>query len=815
MPAALKATRVPVPFPVKGIDQSQPRHLQEPLTCVDGLNVRSFPPFSDRLGGGKRPGTRRAWNAQFTSDGDNHRVLGMSSLITAIGASGTTGSLTLDLMLPDTTVSQDAGWETTPGGDIFEVIDDVVPDNEAGFVGCLPVGATKVFRCGLTTPTIVPAADDQALCKCTVLVARPGINFAEATDDGEAAAAASHAAGAPGSNEGGLTIGTPVSPGQSTFYFSIDLMVDADVIVALEAQAVYGDDGTWTTLTWQLTNDQIADLTAAIADWSTVDVRVRVAGDSRDPFNLNRVAVTSFQIVLSVSTGGGGDPEPVNFRGDILVLNRNQCRVAILPSDLGTDTLPTEEVSNAATTNMTKDEPIAAPAFGKWYVVDGEKSLIITPSATSSGVGSEPDVDDWATTVGTDGAGTLPANCRLTCVYRGRVVLARQEGTEPNASIWYMSRVLDPLDWDFAADDDDRPAETAAIAGSNQFVGQPADAITALIPFGDDYLIFGCAKSMWMMEGDPGQGGRVVNLTQQTGVLGARAWCFDESGTLWFVGSSGLYRYSKADGLVNVSGRRLYRVLDRLNAQHTYIQLAYNAFRKEVMVFMTPRNPPSVANAAQYSYTVVQDGYGTHVSYDVVNDAFFLDSLEWASMGPWSVLEIHGEADDDRTYLIGGNDGYIRRPFEGGWIGGFARWGTADDMKRSGSPSAGATGAFLPINSVVRTAAIEAPAGGRELMATEIDADGTDNNLPLALPLGALRWWLVTDDSPTKVTGKSVALAEATGTWFGPGDYGYQESTCVRACGGAHQVVLAQYTNTHSWAIGRMTLTVRPAGRRR
>ena len=85
---------VEIPFPVKGIDQSQPRGKQDPLTCVEALNVRGFPPLSDRIGGGKREGTRRAFSDQMTGTGGN-RLLGLSAFASAALAVDVPGSSSL------------------------------------------------------------------------------------------------------------------------------------------------------------------------------------------------------------------------------------------------------------------------------------------------------------------------------------------------------------------------------------------------------------------------------------------------------------------------------------------------------------------------------------------------------------------------------------------------------------------------------------------------------------------------------------------------------------------------------------------------
>lgn len=779
-----------VPFPINGIDQSMPRSKQANLTATEILNCCGFPPFSDREGGGKTEGSRRAWNQQFTSAVGNNRVLGMSSLVVATGAASATPDGT-DRLYPfaeDTPIPLSPQcWfidGDTPESTLYGSLSETPADYDTTFVRCVPSNNpvtpnTCELTVSLTAPVTVPSNTASVVFTFVFKSAAP-----------------------PGHVDGPET--------SCASDIDVDLLVSGVVVVDFVEVDAQGSNGAWITVNRTLAPEQIAAITAADPAWTHLQARIRCHTFGiclLEQFDISQVEVT-------INDGTTGPNNPTGFTGKILVMNRGRCRVGILPTDMGTETLPDEEVSDPADTAMVQDSPSISAFLGKWYCVDGVASKIITPSETTTGTGSEPTVTDWVAT----GGGEFPDNCRLTCVYSGRIVLARQEGPTPNASIWYMSRVLDPLDWAFALDTAERPAETAAVAGTNEYLGQPDDGIVALIPSGDDYLIFGGSKTMWIMEGDPGRGGSVVNLSRQTGIIGPRAWCFDETGALWFLGSSGLYRYTRGGGLQNVSGRKVYRLLDRINGDLTFIQLGYNAFRKEIMIFLTPQNAPSTATAQRYSYTVFQDNYATHLRYDTVRGAFFFRTFPWDPMGPWSVLEIQGSADDDRTYLLGGLDGFVRRPFEGGYIAGAQRYGTADDMARTGTaPTAAGTpsGKNFPITSSFRSAPIEWPGGVYEIRAMEIQATGTDNNLPLGLPLGSVRWRVMDDDSPSKVTEKDVDLSAVNGTWFDDG-YGFQSPVGMSVSNGALQVVVSQpNNNTQSWALDRITLFVKKAGRRR
>lgn len=386
----------------------------------------------------------------------------------------------------------------------------------------------------------------------------------------------------------------------------------------------------------------------------------------------------------------------------------------------------------------------------KFYAVDGSRSIIVDPTLLTS--------TSWVAT-----AGTLPAGCRIGCLYRGRGVLARQDASD---SAWFMSRVFDLLDWDYGSA---VSPSTVAVAGTNADVGQPGDTITALIPFSDDYLIFGCSSSIWMLEGDPGYGGALQPVSYQTGVLGPRAWCFDEHGNLYFMGSNGLYRMLRGSRDPElVSGRRLATLLDRVNTSTTLVQCVYDSFKGEVQIFLTPATGASA---------------GTHVIYSVREDAFWPDQYP-TRFGPFSAAQITGSADEDRRFIIGGDDGYIRRP--------------KDTVYSDDGDAPSCRLRFAPLSL----------AGGEiESLLTEFRAVGQTSS-------GAVTYYWLSADSAADMALVQVGSASASGALFG-GAAGYQAPVRLRIRGGAHALVLAQNSASLTFALEKVSAMLAPAGRRR
>lgn len=760
---------VELAFPVGGIDQSQPRSKQNPLTCTDALNVVGFPPLSDRDGGGKREGSRRAFSDQMTNAGASTRVLGLNAVA---GAVANATQAATDALFTIHSFSDKAGYPFPTGSwlpvggptTVYQCIDED-PFNTTDYVEAHPAvsGSFGVseFRVGLESGGGGPASG--TLPTVTILYRITGISggSGDSFDSG-------------GAGDAGAVV--PLVPNALSLIVSVYYNVGGGDIFVRDYEASSSSGGDWLMESFQLTQDEV-DLIDAAGAWTgnnkiVLAVTAEAAGLSAAAF----FDVSTLNMILQ----DAGGPPPPNYvtPGKVLALQDSQCYVGDLTAD---------SLAGPAVTTLANAYPQIDFWNGLWYCVDGEHSQYIDAT---------PTVTTWTAST----AGTIPPGCKLITFYRDRAVLANQASVSSGDTYWFMSAIGDPYDWAYGADDI-RPAEDSAVAGTNHFLGKPSDSITALIPWNDDRLIFGGASSIWKLEGDPGYGGVLMNHSQETGVLGPRAWCFDEHNNLWFMGASGLYMNAPDGQPVSVSGRKLYRFLDRLDGKAVQVQLAYNAFKKHIDIFLTP--------VAAFTSAL-------HIRYDIEAKAFWFLQYASAAMGPYSVCQLSGPADDDRQYLIGGNDGYARRPFDGGKLDadgnigptGTVRWGTADDMLRVGTGG-------IAIESSVRFAPIEYPLGDLEMTAMELIAYGTDNNLPLALPFGPVQWLWLTGDSCGSVASGSLTDAVRNGQWFGPGNVGQQLPVGLRESAGAHQLVVRQHSSSQSWALDRIVCKFQPGARRR
>lgn len=374
----------------------------------------------------------------------------------------------------------------------------------------------------------------------------------------------------------------------------------------------------------------------------------------------------------------------------------------------------------------------------KFYAVDGNDEIIIDPATNIS--------SDWASAV-TDGV--LPAGVRLCAFFRGSAYLA---ATDSDPSIWYKSRTLDPLDWDYGAD----PQVSSAVAGNNGEVGQPGDAITALIPYSDDYLVFGMARSLGVLEGDPGYGGQFQIASNEAGIVGPRAFTFDDRGNLYFVGAGGLYRMFKGTFAPEPVGpRKLRRVLEEIDINSHLIQLAYRPSDRTVRIHITPTDAETV---------------GLHIVYDTRTDGFFFDQYP-LDFGPWAIEQINGTLDIDRNIVTGCNDGYVRRP---------------DDDATSDDGTA--------IASHVEILVPEAELGRAETICQELQ-------FVLGEGGGTITWRWFSGNSPEEVRLMTVGQEMTSGTITGTG---FTTPAGLRATGAAHKLRLEASSSTERWSIERV-----------
>jgi hypothetical protein len=239
-------------------------------------------------------------------------------------------------------------------------------------------------------------------------------------------------------------------------------------------------------------------------------------------------------------------------------------------------------------------------------------------------------------------AGTAPTGCKAIAKFRGRLVVANQ-ASDPHQ--WFMSRVGDPLDWDYSVEDD----TSAAISGTLAEAFKMGEAITAIVPATDLCLFFGCTNSLWMMKGDPGYGGQIDNLSDRVGIIDHGAWCKTPEGVMVFMSHDGLYMsYAGCDDKARPQSLSRERIPDELLAIDTSTTLCileYDTFSRGVHIYLSPKTGSTAAS---------------HWYFDWENKGFWKVEIPGVQQ-PQSIRAGRGVSSSQSCVYLGGIDGHIRK----------------------------------------------------------------------------------------------------------------------------------------------------------
>jgi len=342
------------------------------------------------------------------------------------------------------------------------------------------------------------------------------------------------------------------------------------------------------------------------------------------------------------------------------------------------DFINTKLTVTALTTAPTKGSIVTQATSGATMIVDfvntaktmiygytTSGTFVTTAGYTLSGGGMDPEtrvpsaVAEASTTplwydytVYPGGAsGSLPAKAYLGCTYRGSIYLS---GNPNSPNQWYKSRNGNPWDYLYAANDGGSPVA----GGENANVpGEVGDIIRALIPRGREYLIFGCATTMWVMYGDPAEGGSLSAIDETTGIFGARSWCFDEDDNLYFWGAGGVYKISKSNTTAELLTEiNLPNLVDdeAVNPTTHRITMGYDRKRHGIVTCIT-----LLADGTNSNYFISLSPV-TFGDSEVQRYAFFPESYP-EECGVYSTHFYAANDPDYRDLLVGCKDGYIRK----------------------------------------------------------------------------------------------------------------------------------------------------------
>lgn len=290
---------------------------------------------------------------------------------------------------------------------------------------------------------------------------------------------------------------------------------------------------------------------------------------------------------------------------------------------------------------------LAEDRLQKLYIADWD------PDAAISAAARAPKIFDpvagtltlWSAAI-TDG--TLPTGCPVIALYRDRLFLA---GAYADPHQWFASRQGDPTDFDYAETD-----SGAAISGSNTDAGRIGEPITALCPHSSNCMIMGGHTSLWLMQGDPGAGGRIVNLSRTIGILDKRAWCHapanaDGSGPqlLVFMSADGVYVVpAGCEGEMapqKLSRLKLPEELLALDRTTKTVMMAYDTRDQGIHLFVTDNS----------------GGTAQHWWIDWANKSFWQVTYGSTDFDPFAIHARRNSTSTDSLVMLGCRDGFIRR----------------------------------------------------------------------------------------------------------------------------------------------------------
>lgn len=222
------------------------------------------------------------------------------------------------------------------------------------------------------------------------------------------------------------------------------------------------------------------------------------------------------------------------------------------------------------------------------YFVDGTSGGCKKVDLTAS----TPSAASW-----TASAGTFPHVSSdyptLIARFGARIALGGIAGAPNN---WFLSVVGSATDFTAAATTSELYKSINGDSSALGF-GQLGERITALIPFGEMGLLFGCERSIGLLTGDPSidDTARIIMLSRSVGVPGPNAYTFGEEKDLWLAGTNGIYRITPADfrpDSVNrgtsVTAGRLDRYFQRVPWGSYAPCLMWDFERHGLWVFITP-----------------------------------------------------------------------------------------------------------------------------------------------------------------------------------------------------------------------------------
>ena len=276
---------------------------------------------------------------------------------------------------------------------------------------------------------------------------------------------------------------------------------------------------------------------------------------------------------------------------------------------------------------------------GGYTLSGGGMDAGLVPSAVAE-ASTTPHHYDWTAYAGDSTFyGSIVAQATMLKRYRNRLCLS---GNTQDPHQWYQARQDDPYDFLYADEDAQSP-----VAGQDADAGKIGDIVTAQIPYGDDYFIYGTVGSLWVLRGDAASQGSLDELDNTVGVIDKDAWCKDNQKNLYVLDINGLYRIpyplGRAEALVDEDVMPTFVEDLGLNPETQRITLGFDPRHKQIYICVTD----------------IQADTNTNYVYDLVTKGFFPETYP-DECSPYSLHFYNSDEPEYRKMLVGCSDGYLR-----------------------------------------------------------------------------------------------------------------------------------------------------------
>jgi len=212
---------------------------------------------------------------------------------------------------------------------------------------------------------------------------------------------------------------------------------------------------------------------------------------------------------------------------------------------------------------------------------------------------------------------------------------------------WFATRINNPLDLALVTDD----VASACNSQAAEKAGLVGDQIVAIIPNKDLFVVFGCVNKMYLLRSDPLRNGFFTVLTDNTGIFSSTSYCWDDKYNLYFVGNDGIYTISYESLLnslpaTNVTKDRAPKLLAAMatNRGTDRIAMVYDKDRYGIQITISQKD----------------GAWHTAMWLDLRTNGIFPEKYAGGQI-PASSFYFDSRTAAERTCLIGGYDGYIRR----------------------------------------------------------------------------------------------------------------------------------------------------------